>query len=138
MYVVYPAIFYKDKESGYTVVFPDFDGGATCGDNQQDAFYMAQDWLGCVLYDYYVENKEFPKSSNVEDIVIEDDEYAIKEESFVTLVGLDIVDYVKKVDKKTVKKNVTIPSYLNEMGKNMNINFSKVLTEALEKEFDID
>ena len=70
-------------------------------------------------------------------MVIEDDEYSIKEKSFKTLVG-NIADYVKKVDTKTVKKTLTIPSYLNEMGKARGVNFSQVLQDALRQEFDID
>ena len=85
-----------------------------------------------------------PKSSLLEDIdlknFIEDGEekYLSLEGSFKSYVGLNLADYVKKHEKKTVKKNVTIPSYLNEMGKASKINFSKLLTEALEREFDIE
>ena len=34
----------------------------------------------------------------------------------VSLVGMDIADYVRKNETKTVRKNVSIPSYLNELG----------------------
>jgi len=57
MFVVYPAIFIKEKES-YTVLFPDF-GGATCGKSIEDAYYMSTDYLGMNLLDYYKGNKEF-------------------------------------------------------------------------------
>ena len=139
MFVTYPAIFYKAIDyEGYMIVFPDFENGATQGDNENDAMYMAQDWLGCVLYDDFLKKKKFPKATPIEDVVIEDDEYSIKEKSFKTLVGIDIADYVKKVDTKTVKKTLTIPSYLNEMGKARGVNFSQVLQDALRQEFDID
>lgn len=141
MYISYPAVFYKANDSeGYYVVFPDFDGGATEGDNEQEAFYMAQDWIGTMLYDNFVEKKEFPKASSIKDICLDpkEAEYAILEDSFVSLVGLDLAEYVKRVDKKVVKKTVTIPSYLNEMGKRMEVNFSKLLTDALKRELDMD
>jgi|SRR3712207_4864555 len=139
MFVTYPAIFYKAVDcKGYVVVFPDFENGATQGDNENDAMYMAQDWLGCVLYDDFLEKKKFPKATSIENVVIEDNEYSIKEKSFKTLVGIDIADYVKRVDTKTVKKTLTIPSYLNEMGKARGVNFSQVLQDALKQEFDID
>ena len=41
------------------------------------------------------------------------------------------------VKSATVRKNVTIPSWLNEMGKNHNLNFSNLLQEAIKKELDI-
>lgn len=139
MFVLYPAVFYKEKESiGYTVVFPDFDFGATCGDDVVESYKMASDYIGCWLYEYYVDNKDFPKASDIKNIVIEDDEYSIKEESFVSLVGIDMNEFVKKSENKTVRKNVTLPSYLNEMAKSRNINVSKILKEALEKEFEIE
>ena len=43
--------------------------------------------------------------------------------TFVSLVGLDIADYVRKTETKTVRKNVSIPSYLNELAKKRNLNF---------------
>ena len=49
----------------------------------------------------------------------------------VSLVGMDIADYVRKNETKTVRKNVSIPSYLNELGKKKNLNFSQILQEAL-------
>lgn len=139
MFVTYPAIFYKDIDSkGYVVVFPDFEEGATQGEDENDAMCSAQDWLGCVLYDYFVEQKEFPKASSIEEISIVDKDYWNANKSFKTLVGLDIIDYVKKVDKKTVRKTLTIPSYLNEMAKSRGINFSQLLQDALKQEFDIE
>ena len=35
------------------------------------------------------------------------------------------------LDERTVKKTLTIPNYLNTLGEEEKINFSKVLTEAL-------
>ena len=46
--------------------------------------------------------------------------------------------YLKEVNVKSIRKNVTIPSWLNEVAKRNNINFSKVLQEALERELEID
>lgn len=139
MFVTYPAIFYKDKETEkFVVVFPDLDNGATQGDDENDAYYMASDYIGCWLYDYYIHKKEFPKASDIKDLVIEDDEYSIKELSFKSLVGIDIDEYVKKMDKSIVKKTLTIPRYLNEMGINMGLNFSKILQDGLKSELGID
>lgn len=145
MFVSYPAVFLKNVESqGYTILFPDLPGCISCGNDVKDALYMANDALGCFLFDDYAKLEDMPKSSLLEDIdlgdFIEEDEYEYLslEGSFKSYVGLNLTDYVKKHEKKTVKKNVTIPSYLNEMGKASKINFSKLLTEALEREFEIE
>lgn len=145
MFVSYPAVFLKDKESeGYTILFPDLPGCISCGDDVKDALYMANDALGTYLFDDYSRLEDFPKSSKLEEIDIKDsfdegdEEYLSLEGSFKSYISLDLTDYVKKHGNKTVKKNVTIPSYLNEMGKASKINFSKLLTEALERELEIE
>lgn len=145
MFVSYPAVFLKDIESNtYTILFPDLPGCISCGDGVKNAIYMASDALGTFLFDDYSKLEDFPKSSLLEEIDIKDsidedeEEYFSLEGSFKSYIGLDITDYVKKHENRTVKKNVTIPSYLNEMGISSKINFSKLLTEALEREFDID
>lgn len=149
MFVVYPAIFCKE-DKGYSVFFPDLDGG-TCGDDLNDAYYMATDYLGAVLVDDFIAKKELKKASDIEKIDIEDyfnklfdkadekieREKAIKN-SYTTLVGLDLLQYTKDTQKTTVRKNVSIPSWLNEMGKSYNLNFSNLLQEAIKKELDIE
>lgn len=145
MFVSYPAVFLKNKESdGYTILFPDLPGCISCGDDVKEALYMANDALGCFLFDDYAKLEDLPKSLKLEEIDIKDsldegdEEYLSLEGSFKSYVGLDLTDYVKKHGNQKVKKNVTIPSYLNEMGKASKINFSKILTEALEREFEIE
>ena len=132
MLVTYPAIFYKNKENeGYTVVFPDLEYGATEGRNETEAVQVAQDYIGSLLYEDYLENNTFPKSSSIEEISVKDDEFSDMSKTFVSLVGVDITDYVRKTETKTVRKNVSLPSYLNELEKKKNLNFSQILQEAL-------
>ena len=64
--------------------------------------------------------------------------FYIEGESFKTLVSLDMIKYVNECKSATVRKNVTIPSWLNEMGKSHNLNFSNLLQEAIKKELDIE
>ena len=48
--ISYPAVFSKDEESeGYNVTVPDVFGGVTCGDNYEDAIYMAKDMIKLML-----------------------------------------------------------------------------------------
>lgn len=147
MFVTYPAIFYKEDNNKYSVFFVGFGGGATCGDNIEDAYRMAIDWLGINLMDFYLEGKELPKPLELKEINIldhldfldtEEEKQEVLKNSFLTLVGFDLVEYIKSTQKTTVRKNVTIPSWLNEMGKNYNLNFSNLLQEAIKKELDIE
>ncbi|GEO64403.1 hypothetical protein [Companilactobacillus nantensis] len=53
-----------------------------------------------------------------------------------TVVYIDMEEY-RRNNPKTVRKNVTVPEYLVVLGKQQNINFSAVLTEALKNKLDI-
>jgi len=138
--LIYPAIFHRTIEGGYIVVFPDFDNGATEGQTLEQAMEMAEDYIGTYLYDDFIKGKELPKASDINEISIEipedEKEFYIEGESFKTLVSLDMMKYVNECKSATVRKNVTIPSWLNEMGKNHNLNFSNLLQEAIKKELD--
>ena len=59
-------------------------------------------------------------------------------ESFKTLIALDMLKYVNECKNTVVRKNVSIPSWLNEMAKNQNLNFSQILQNALKQELKIE
>lgn len=48
-----------------------------------------------------------------------------------------MLEYARKSEIKTVRRNVSIPSYLNELAKRNNINVSQLLQEALKEEFSM-
>ena len=121
---VYPAIFTPEEEGGYSIFFPDLEGCYTCGDDLQDAIFMANDVLAFVLYDYEAEGKEIPSPSKAEDVKKEDNE-------FVNYVACDTVEYARMHNNKAVKKTLTIPQWLNDAALRKDINFSQVLQEAL-------
>ena len=125
MKLVYPAIF-KKEEKGYSVVFPDLLGCCTQGDTLEEAIEMAEDaalgWLLTALE----ENEEIPKATNVNDIELEN------ESEFISLLLLNLSAYSEKhSSRKSVKKTLTIPFWLNERAERLKINFSKTLQDAL-------
>lgn len=140
MLSVYPAIFYENKNGGYSVIFPDLNHLASCGDNLNDAMSMAIDCLAGYLYDEKLDGKNFPVATSVKDIDIhceddEDDDYI---SSFVNMVSVDVEEYAKLHFNKAVKKTLTIPKWLNDMALNKNVNFSKILQNALMEELGVD
>ena len=80
---------------GYTVEFPDLEFGATDDKNETEAVQMAQDYIGSWLYEDYLENIAFPKSSKLEEITIEDDKFSDMSHSFVKLIAVDMQEFVK-------------------------------------------
>ncbi len=121
---VYPAIFTPEENGGYSVFFPDLESCYTCGDDLQDALFMAEDVLAFVLYDYEVEGRNIPAPSKGGAI-------EKSENDFVNYVACDTVEYAKLHNNKAVKKTLTIPQWLNEAATKRGINFSQVLQEAL-------
>lgn len=126
----YPAIFQAEENEKYSIFFPDIQGCNTCGDNMEDAYEMAFDALGIMLT-YLEDNKlPIPKPSKPQDIVLEDGQ-------FIVVIEFNMMDYKKKHSSQAVKKTLTIPSWLNDMAIEKNINFSQVLQDALMNNLDL-
>lgn len=69
--------------------------------------------------------------SNVIDVDISKGTFSSDGIGVVSLVDVDLVTYRRMVDNKTVRRNVTLPNWLNQEAEKSNINVSKVLQEAL-------
>ena len=118
---------------------PDLNTNNTCGKTLEEALYMAQDLIATQILEDLddVSKNEIPKQSNIEDIDIKkvqeyweiDDKDIIS--SFKTLVLVDLDEFAQKWSNKSVRKNLTIPQWLNTKAESLNINFSQVLQEAL-------
>lgn len=128
--IIYPALFSLEADGGYSITFPDLEGCNTEGDTLEEALEMAKDALGIYLYTLNQDNKTFPIASKPE-------EMKLKQGQFMALIDWDEVAYLKKVDSKAVKKTLTIPSWLNHLATEQEINFSQVLQEGLKKELKI-
>lgn len=135
MLSAYPACFFKE-EQGYSVVFPDLDYLATCGETLEEALAMAVDGLAGYLYWCRKDNEPEPVPSAMEDVDWTDiaRELGVNPEgAFVNMVTVDVTEYAKSHFEKSVKKTLTIPTWLNTMALKRNINFSQVLQEALQE-----
>ena len=129
MKVIYPIVITKpdDSTTPYFVSIPDIDG-LTQGTTIDDSIEMARDFIGLKVMDLQDSNKLVPASN-----------YTIPKSNkndVVTLVDVDIDSYRKKHDTKLIKKTLTIPNYLNVLGKEKGVNFSEVLTDALKSKLN--
>ena len=126
---VYPVLISKDNDY-YLVYIPDLNG-MTQGTSLYDAIYMARDYLGtCSL------TQELPEPSSLEEAIriakekADDDDFQWSAGD-PYFVDIDTDEYKKKLDTKAVKKNCTIPSWLNDKAEAAGVNFSRVLQDAL-------
>lgn len=129
MKLVYPAVFTpcEQNECGYTVEVPDLKGCVTEGDDLAEAIEMGIDAASGWVLDELENGNNIPEPSLREDIKLDDDN------SFINMLVLDMDSYSEKYGDKAVRKNITIPAWLNAYGEKNNINFSKVLQDALLK-----
>lgn len=125
MTVVYPAYFLPDTGDSYLVSVPDLHS-CTEGDTLADAIYMARDLIGIMCVELQDEGKELPQPGAVPY------DGALGTDGVIrNYVDVDLTAYRRSLDNKMVKKNCTIPNYLAVAAERANINFSKVLQEAI-------
>ncbi len=125
MVYTYPGIIHEDltnnKHNGYWIEFPDLDGCFSDGDTLDELLKNAEEAIELFVLCELEEGRKLPKASSIKDIDCNKDGYT-------TLVRTD-VDLSKNT--KSVKKTLTIPGWLNQLALEKNMNFSKVLQEAL-------
>ena len=124
----YPVIITKDKDF-FVASIPDFETG-TQGESLAEAIEMARDAIGmcgCYMQD---EKKDIPIPTDIGNVTKEASD-------ILTLVDVDFDEYRKKHEMRTVRKNVTIPSWLNEEAESANINFSALLQKAIKAELHL-
>lgn len=126
--IAYPAVFYPNDSGGYTVEVPDLPGCTTEGESMADAIRMAEDAAGGWILGELEDKRPVPPPSARG--VIEPDEN-IGLNGFVQFIVLDIAEYSRRYGKQTVKKNLTIPAWLEAAASDHNLNFSQVLQDAL-------
>lgn len=126
MKLIYPAVFtpFSDDSGGYVVEFPDLPGCATGGNNMEQAIEMGIDAASGWILGELEDGEKIPTPSDYSDIKPE-------KGAFINMLLLDIDAYEEKYGEKSVRKNLTIPAWLNTFAEKNNINFSKLLQETL-------
>lgn len=125
MLKAYSIILEPAKECGFIVFIPDFDI-STQGKDYADAMFMARDAICCCMFEMIENNKEIPEPTDFLSVPIDESNGQIK-----TLVDVNFKKYLREHDTRSVKKNCTIPAWLNEEAMEQKINFSQVLQEGL-------
>ena len=126
MKLVYPVIFTKEPEGGYMAYVPDLDIN-TQGEDLPDAIAMARDAIGVVGIDMENDGKPFPAASM---------NTPCPADAVVSLVDVDLLAYRRANEQKTVRRNVTLPSWLNAAANEAGLNVSAVLQSALKQQLN--
>ena len=136
MRVVYPTLIEKSEDM-YLVFVPDLMI-YTEGKDLGNAIEMARDAISLKCLNLEDNKISIPEPSSYSK-AIEIAKEVHQGESFnytdgiVTVVDADLTENRRKLDRKMVKKNLTIPSWMNVEAERLNLNVSRVLQEALEE-----
>ena len=125
---VYPIILHPEPEGGFSVSIPDLQIG-TQGESVVECMDMARDAIGLWGICEQDEGRSIPAPSRLAP------DHALGE--LVTLVDIDFDAYRRAQDMRTVRKNVTLPSYLNDLAEKAGVNFSQVLQEGLKQRLGV-
>lgn len=126
MKLIYPAIFkpFTDQSGGYVVEFPDLPGCVTEGKDLEQAIEMGIDAASGWILGELEDGEQIPRASDYSEITAE-------KGCMVNMLLLDIDSYEEKYGEKAVRKNLTIPAWLNTFAEKNHINFSKLLQDTL-------
>lgn len=126
MLKTYLAIFHKEEGGSFWVEFSGFSGG-TEGDDVEEAMKNTREMLERSLVAYLDQGLEHPKVVDMSELSVGD--------GFITLIQADPSPYLKST--KAIRKNVTVPEWLVRLADRENVNYSEVLTQALEKKIQL-
>lgn len=133
---VYPTFIVNTNDGSehpFLVCVPDMEI-FTEGDSFADAIEMARDAIGLAGISMEDNKQDIPMPSEQSVAlkkVQQDTEIIDFSKGILTFVDVDFSEYRRKVDTRTVRRNVALPSWLNYEAEHAGINVSRVLQEAL-------
>ncbi|MDO5441103.1 MAG: type II toxin-antitoxin system HicB family antitoxin [Bacillota bacterium] len=122
----YPIILSKSK-SCLAVYIPDFEIN-TEGKDYAEAISMARDAIGMATIVMQDESIEIPAPTPIEKVKQK------KKSDIVTLVDIDFEEYRRQSDIKTVRRNVSLQSWLDYAANKAGLNVSAICQRALMEE----
>ena len=129
MKYVYPALFTPLDNGEYDVYVPDLPGCRTCGSTLADAIEMAEDAISIWLFESENEKETAPIPSA---------SLPCEVPQFVNLIAVDTTAYRRQHETKSVKKTLSIPSWLNSQAEKANAPFSQILQQGLKDYLHLD
>ncbi len=126
---VYPAIFSHDND-GITITFPDLPGCISCAQTDEEALHMARDALGAWIVATEDLVEPVPPPSRISDLHPDPNEA-------VCLVDAWLPIFREERRAGSVKKNVTVPLWLNVLAEKAGLNFSQILQAGLKSSLGI-
>ncbi len=122
MKAAYPVIL-TPGEKFVIVYVPDF-GINTQGTDYANAMEMARDAIGLMGIDLEDDGEAIPAASALQSV-------EVPEDGVITLVDVDFTEYRRRNEQRTVRRNVSLPAWLDAAAADAGLNVSAVLQAAL-------
>lgn len=132
----YPTFIYDTRdgsEHSFLVYVPDMDI-FTEGDDFTDAIEMARDAIGVAGISMEDNNEKLPMPSTEAkaiEMAKKNSDIVDFSQGILTYVDVDFFYYRRQIDMTTVRRNVSLPNWLNCAAEKAGVNVSNVLQEAL-------
>ncbi len=130
MKYIYPAVFTRENDA-FLVDFPDLPSCYTHGHTWEEAFEKAGDALSLMLYIMETQKETIPPPTDPCSI-------QPSKGKTIALIQADTLAVRKMNDTRAVRKNITLPAWMDTLAKEHNINFSQLLQTAICRECGID
>ncbi len=136
MNAVYPVIFTETdgKKKEVLAYIPDING-MTEGKDIADAIAMAKDYICNALFDK--KDSEMPVAKRIDEIDLKESPFFENGKSFASLVDVDLDAFRLREKSKSVRRNITLPQWLDDMATAAKLNVSAITQGALKKELGI-
>lgn len=126
---IFPAVFtYEDK--GISILFPDLPGCLPCAKNTEEAVNNAKEAMALHLFGLEQDEEAIPEATTIDKIKVGKNEIPILIEVYMPM-------YREAIENSYVRKNVTLPLWLEKEATRKGINYSHVLQSALKERLGI-
>ena len=120
---IYPARI-KQEDNAYCIEFLDFPNVVTEGETQEEAIRSAQESLALEILDYEARGEELPAPTEAQADAI--------------YIHIWMPYYRNAAKEIYVKKNVTIPQWLDILAKENKVNYSAALVKGIKSVLGIE
>lgn len=134
MKLVYPVVFHKTEDKiPYFVEIPDLNA-MTQGTSLENAITMAREIICITAIEIEKRGDTLPKPSDLSELKNRE----INKDDIFTLIDADVDLYKRKMENRCIRKNCTIPIWLNDEAEKAGLNFSNILQQGLKYALGIE
>lgn len=120
-----------EEENGISIEFPDLPGCCPCAETMEQALDNAKEALGLHIWGMEQDGEPIPEPTPIGKIKTVSGQVAISVDVFMPSVR-------ERIENKSIKKTLTIPNWLDKLAASEQINYSKLLQDALINYLDIN